>query len=91
MSDPFADYFAVLAYAKTNDLEIAWEHSPPFRKWQRKLQPGAFEIRDVPHTRKGPTRVGLFAKEFVRAERRENRERFAAQREAWRRRGGRGL
>jgi hypothetical protein len=33
MSDPFPDYFAVLAYAKVNDLEIAWEHSPPFRKW----------------------------------------------------------
>ena len=89
MGDPFADYFAVLAYAKTNDLEIAWEHSPPFRKWQHKLPSDAFEIRDVLHTRKGPTRVGLFAKEFVRAERREIRERVAAQREAWRQRGGR--
>jgi hypothetical protein len=53
MSDPFRDYFAVLAYAKVNDLEIAWEHSPPFRKWSRRLPPDEFEVREVLHTRKG--------------------------------------
>jgi hypothetical protein len=91
MSDPFPDYFAVLAYAKVNDLEIAWEHSPPFRKWSRRLPPDEFEVREVLHTRKGPTLVGLFSKEFVRAERRENQERLSAKREAWHQSGGRRL
>jgi hypothetical protein len=90
-SDPFPDYSAVLGYAKANDLEITWEHSPAFQKWQRKLAPEQFEVREVLHTRKGPTHVGLFAKALVRAERVANRERFAAQREAWRQRGGRRL
>jgi hypothetical protein len=57
-----------------------WKHSPPFRKWSRRLPPEQFEIREVLQTRKGPTLVGLFSKDFVRAERRENQGRLAATR-----------
>jgi hypothetical protein len=88
-SDPFPDYFAVQAHAEANDLEVAWEGSPVFRKWRRKLSPGQFEVRAVLRTHKGPTRVGLFSKEFVRAEWRENQERLAAKREARQRNGWR--
>jgi hypothetical protein len=88
-SDPFKDYTAVQEYAQANDLEVVWEHSLPFRKWRRRLSPEQFEVREVLHTRKGPTHVGLFSKEFVRAERRENQERLAATRDTWRLRGGR--
>ena len=87
--DPFRDHLAVQGYAQANDLEVAWAGSPVFRKWQRKLSPGQFEVRAVLHTHKGPTNVGLFSKEFVRAEWRENQERLAAKREAWRRNGWR--
>jgi len=38
-SDPFENYFAVQEYAQANDLEVAWEGSAVFRKWQRKLAP----------------------------------------------------
>ena len=88
-SDPFNGYSAVQEYAQANDLEVVWEGSAVFRKWQRKLAPEQFEVRSVLRTNKGPTHVGLFAKEFVRAERRENHERLAAKRKAWRQRGGR--
>jgi len=88
MSDPFPDHLAVQTYAEANDLEIAWEHSTTFRKWQRRLSPEQFEIRPVLRTNKGPTHVGLFAKEFIRAEWREKGERLAAKHEAWRQRGG---
>lgn len=88
-SDPFEDYSAVQEYAEANDLEVAWEGSTVFRKWQRKLAPEQFEVRPVLHTNKGPTHVGLFAKELVRAEWRENQERLAAKREARRQRGDR--
>jgi hypothetical protein len=74
-SNLFEDHSAVQEYAQTNDLEVVWKHSPPFRKWSRRLPPEQFEIREVLCTRKGPTHVGLFSKKFVRAEWRETQER----------------
>jgi hypothetical protein len=88
-SDPFRDHVAVQEYAEAYDLEVAWESSTTFRKWQRKLSAEQFEVRAVLRTHKGPTRVGLFSKELIRAEWRENQERLAAKRDARQRSGGR--
>jgi hypothetical protein len=54
-----------------------------FIEWRRRLPPEQFEVREVCFTHaRGPTHVGLFSKELVRAERRENQERL------WGTRGG---
>jgi hypothetical protein len=83
-SNPFRDHVAVQEHAGAHDLEVAWEGSTTFRKWRRKLSPEQFEVHAVLRTHKGPTRVGLFSKELIRTEWRENQKR-----DAWRQRGGR--
>jgi hypothetical protein len=79
---PFQDHIDAHDYAEANGLDLVWEGTKAFEKWQRKVAPSDFEIRAV-LTRKGVTNVGLFSKEIARAEwlaDQPRRDRLAAKR-----------
>ena len=82
----FANQKALVAYAEQNVLAYEYEYTPAFAKWQRLLSPEQYEIVEA-RTSRGVSRVMLFSKAIVQAERDANaplREAMAIKGERWR-------
>ena len=82
----FANQKALQEYADRNGLDFVWEYTPAFAKRQRLLSGEQYEIVEV-RTSPGVSRVMLFSKAIVQAERDANaplREAMATKRERWR-------
>jgi hypothetical protein len=67
----FANQTALVAYAEQNVLAYEYEYTPAFAKWQRLLSPEQYEIVEA-RTSRGVSRVMLFSKAIVQAERDAN-------------------
>jgi hypothetical protein len=64
----FANQKALVAYAEQNDLAYEYEYTPAFAKRQRLLSPEQYVIVEV-LTSRGVSRVMLFSKAIIQAER----------------------
>jgi len=66
--ETFEHHAAVHDYAERNGLAYLWEGTAAFEKRRRTLAPEQYQIFTV-HTPKGMTRVILFSKDVLKAER----------------------